>query len=110
MATIPHSDFADGLNVFLETTVYVVRYNTVSLHVKTTLSKIFEIYCGYNTCTYLNIVKNIPKNLFFCDSKVRVIVIRVRTRMNNPIHVQVHVIKFWDLQLQQSKLLLMVDN
>ena len=52
---------------------------------------------AYNA-SYFNIVENIFEDLFFCYSEVRVIIIGMRAIMNDSVHIQIQVIKFWDLQ------------
>lgn len=42
----------------------------------------------------------INKDLFLGDSKVRVIVIWVRTLVNDAIHVKVQVVEIWDLKIK----------
>lgn len=52
-----------------------------------------------NSKETLDIVKNVAKNLFFSNSKVRVVVIWMWAGMNDAIHVQVQVVKLGDLVL-----------
>lgn len=54
-----------------------------------------------NAEQYLQIVKNIGKNLIFWDSEVDIVIIWMWTLMYNAIHVQVQVVKFWNLQMPQ---------
>jgi len=53
---------------------------------------------GKNVDTYFYIMTYISKNIFFGFSEVRIIVIWMRTWMNNSIHVQVQIIKVRNLK------------
>lgn len=46
---------------------------------------------------------DILENLFFCDSEMWVIIFWVRTRMDDAIHVQIQVVKFWKLKKTMKK-------
>jgi len=47
---------------------------------------------------YLNIVENIGKDLLFRNSKMWIFIFRVRTHMNNSIHIQIQIVKLWKLK------------
>lgn len=46
-------------------------------------------------------MKDIGKNLIFWDSEVDIVIIWMWALMYNAIHVQVQVVKFWNLQMPQ---------
>ena len=48
--------------------------------------------------TYLNIMKDVFEYLLVRDAEVWVIVVGVRTRVNDAVHIQVEVVKLWDLR------------
>ena len=48
--------------------------------------------------SYLNIMEDILEYLFFSDTEMWIRVIRMRTWMDKPIHVQIQVIKFRNLK------------
>jgi len=48
--------------------------------------------------TCLNVVENISKDLFFCNSKMWIFIFGVWTDMNNSIHIQIQIVKFWKLK------------
>lgn len=43
-------------------------------------------------------MENVCKNLLFGDAEVNVFIIWMRTLMDDPIHVQIEIVKFWDLE------------
>jgi hypothetical protein len=40
----------------------------------------------------VNVIENIEKYLVFCDSKVRIVIVRVGARMDDSIHVKIEII------------------
>ena len=44
-------------------------------------------------------MKNVRENLLFGYTKVRIIIIGMRTIVNDPIHIQVQIVEFRDLML-----------
>lgn len=48
-------------------------------------------------------MKYVSEYFFFTFSEVRIIVIRMRARMNDSIHVQVHIIKVGYLKLNKTE-------
>ena len=46
----------------------------------------------------LKVVHDISEDFFFCNSKVRVVIFWVRTDMDDAIHVQVEIVKLWNLK------------
>ena len=49
-------------------------------------------------------MKYVSEYFFFTFSEVRIIVIRMRARMNDSIHVQVHIIKVGYLKLSETEI------
>ena len=47
---------------------------------------------------YLQVLENVREYLLLRDPKFWVIIIRVRTDMNYSVHIQVEVVKLWDLK------------
>lgn len=43
-------------------------------------------------------MEDVCKNLFLRDAKVDVLVIGMGTLVDNPIHVQIQIVKLWDLK------------
>lgn len=50
----------------------------------------------------LYIMKDILKYLFLCNSEVWIIILRMRANVNNAVHVQVEIVKLWDLQYNRT--------
>lgn len=46
----------------------------------------------------LQVMEDVCKNLFLRDAKVDVLVIGMGTLVDNPIHVQIQIVKLWDLK------------
>ena len=59
---------------------------------------------GTEIWEYLNVVEYVLENLFFCDPEVRVVIFRMGAGVNDPIHVQIKVVKLWDLSIAKYKL------
>ena len=58
---------------------------------------------GKNLDTHFYIMTYISKNIFFGFSEVRIVVIWMRTWMNDSIHVQVQIIKVRNLKFNGDK-------
>jgi hypothetical protein len=52
------------------------------------------------THTYLDVVEDVGEDLLLCDAEMWVIILGVRADVDHAIHVQVQVVKLWDLQTQ----------
>lgn len=55
-----------------------------------------------NSKQHLQVVKNVSKDFVIWNSEVNIIIIRMGTLMYNPIHIQVQVIKFWNLKRKNN--------
>lgn len=47
-------------------------------------------------------MEDVSKNLFLRNAKVDILVIRVGTLMDDPIHVQIEIVKFWNLKNERG--------
>lgn len=47
---------------------------------------------------YLHVMEDVSKNLLLRNAKVNILIIWVWTLMNNPVHVQIEIVKFWNLK------------
>ena len=56
--------------------------------------------------THLNVVADVFEDLFLCDSEVRVVIFGMRAYMDDAIHVQIQVVKFWQLVKHNIHILL----
>ena len=50
-------------------------------------------------------MEDVCKNLFLRDAKVDIFVVGVGTLVDNPIHVQIEIVKLWDLRRAKPKIL-----
>ena len=86
------------LRKYLKTIYIWYSYNSGYL-VNSTNS--FRICCILNRKmpkTHLNVTEYIRENLLLCNSKVRICVIGMWTRVNDAIHVEVKIVKIWNLK------------
>ena len=52
---------------------------------------------------HFQVVEDVSKNLFLRNAKVNVLVIRVGTLVDDPIHVQIEIVKLWNLEKKKEK-------
>ena len=57
------------------------------------------VYYKVHMCAiYLNIMEYVAVYLFLSDTKVSIRIIGMRAHMNDAIHIQIQVVKFWNLK------------
>lgn len=50
----------------------------------------------------LQVMKDVGKNLLLRNAKVDILIIWVGALMNNPIHVQIEIVKLWNLKSEKE--------
>lgn len=50
---------------------------------------------------HLQVMEDVSKNLLLRNAKVDILVVRVGALMNNPVHVQIEIVKFWNLESEK---------
>lgn len=53
---------------------------------------------------HLQVMEDVSKNLLLRNAKVDILVVRVGALMNNPVHVQIEIVKFWNLKSKKIKI------
>ena len=70
-------------------------HNECRINLLSWLSVITVMHCSVfaSLKTYFNVMKNICKNLFFCDTEVRIVIFWMRTVVNDTVHIKIQIVK-----------------
>lgn len=52
---------------------------------------------------HLQVMEDVCKNLFLRDAKVDILIVWVRTLVDDAIHVQIEIVKLWNLRTERNR-------